>query len=135
MKRSMVATAGLLIGTGAFADGVQSVDRMVCSTEQIKLCVEGDECYNVPPSEASVPSFLIVDLKKKLLSTTKGSAENRTTAITSLNRADGHIYLQGLDRGRAFSFVIEEDTGRLTVAVSRDGVTVTVFGACTSTDL
>ena len=135
MKRSMVATAGLLISTGALADSLQGVDRMVCATEQIQLCVEGDECYDVPPSEASIPSFLVVDLKKKLLSTTKGSAENRTTAIANLSRVDGHIYIQGVDRGRAFSFVIEEDTGRMTVAVSRDGTTVTVFGACTSTEL
>ena len=33
------------------------------------------------------------------------------------------------------SFVIDEATGRMTVAVSRDGLSVSVFGACTDTDL
>lgn len=37
--------------------------------------------------------------------------------------------------GRAFSFVIDEATGHMTVAVSRDGLSVSVFGACTDADI
>ena len=81
------------------------------------------------------PDFVIVDIRAKLLSTTKASEENRTTAIASVSRADGAIHLQGIDLGRAFSLMIDEATGRLTGAVARDGVTVSVFGACTSADL
>jgi hypothetical protein len=66
---------------------------------------------------------------------TKASQENRTSPITTLSRTDGNIFLQGIEGGRAFSFVIDEETGRVTVAVSRDGLTVTVFGACTDTDV
>jgi hypothetical protein len=50
-------------------------------------------------------------------------------------RNEGLVYLQGLEGGRAFSFVIDEDSGRMTVAVSRDGIAVNVFGICTGTDL
>ena len=40
-----------------------------------------------------------------------------------------------MEDGRVFSFVIDEATGRMTVAVSRDGISVRVFGACTDTNL
>jgi hypothetical protein len=33
--------------------------------------------------------------------------------------------------GRAFSFVIVEKTGMASIAVAREGMTVSVFGACT----
>jgi hypothetical protein len=52
-----------------------------------------------------------------------------------VRKDEGLIYLQGVESGRAFSFVIDEDSGRMTVAVSRDGIAVNVFGICTSTDL
>ena len=41
------------------------------------------------------------------------------------------IVIQGFERGRAFGFVIEEASGQASVAVAREGVTVSVFGVCT----
>ena len=95
----------------------------------------GERLLPIPPSEVDVPEFVIVDVKGKMLSTTKASERNRRTAVQTANRADGYIYLQGIDLGRAFSFVIDEATGHVTVAVSRDGVSVTVFGVCTNADV
>ena len=131
MKRSIIASAGLLIGGTVAADNLTGVDRLLCATGQLVACIEGDECYTIMPSEVDVPQFVIVDVKAKMLSTTKASERNRTTAIQTVSRADGLIYLQGVDNGRAFSFVVDEETGRVTVAVSRNGITVTMFGNCT----
>jgi hypothetical protein len=39
--------------------------------------------------------------------------------------------LQGLEKGRAFSIVIAEDTGRASFAVATNGFSVAAFGACT----
>lgn len=82
-----------------------------------------------------MPEFVVIDLKKKTISTTKASEQNRSTPFTSISRSEGRIYLQGLESERAFSFVIDEASGRLTAAVARDGIAVNVFGACTVTDL
>jgi hypothetical protein len=133
MKRSIIASAGLLIGGTVAADNLTGVDRVLCATGQLVVCVEADECYTVLPSELDLPQFWVVDLKGKMLSTTKASDRNRTTAIQSVSRTEGLISLQGVDNGRAFSFVIDEETGRVTAAVARDGVTVTMFGHCTTT--
>jgi hypothetical protein len=134
MKRPVIACAGLMAGTVALADNVAGVDRLLCATLEIVVCVEAADCYTVLASEVGVPDFVVIDLDEKLVSTTQASLEYRTTPVANVNRADGLIYLQGIDLGRAFSFVIDEATGRVTVAVSRDGATVTVFGACTDAE-
>lgn len=132
MKRSTLASACMLLSGTALADNLQGIDRLLCATGEIVLCVEGDECYTALAVDIGIPDFVIVDLAAKMLSTTEASQQNRTTPIASVSRSEGRIFLQGVERGRAFSFLIDEVTGRVTVAVSRDGATVSVFGACTS---
>jgi hypothetical protein len=134
MKRLIVASTGL-IGSVAAADNLQGVDRLLCATTEVVVCAEELECFTIPAWEIDVPEFVVVDVKNKMLSTTKASQQNRSTPIATLSRADGNIYLQGIENERAFSFVIDEETGHVTVAVSRDGLTVTVFGACTDADI
>ena len=132
MKRSVVASVGLLASSAALADNLEGADRLLCAPEQIMICVEEADCYPAHGSELGVPDFVIVDLKNKKMQTTKSSQQTRTTAFSSVSRSDGKIFLQGVENGRAFSFVINEITGSLTVALSRDGVAVAVFGSCTN---
>lgn len=134
MKRLVVASAGLL-GSIAAADDLRGVDRLLCATAAVIVCAEEVECFTIPAWEIDVPEFVVIDLDGKMLSTTKASQQNRSTPIAAISRADGNIYLQGIEGGRAFSFVIHEETGHVTVAVSRDGLTVTVFGACTDAEI
>jgi hypothetical protein len=132
MKRSVVASVGLLASGAALADNLEGADRLLCAPEQIMICVEEADCYPAHGSELGVPDFVIVDLKNKKMQTTKSSQQTRTTAFSNMSRTDGKIFLQGVENGRAFSFVINEITGSLTVALSRDGVAVAVFGSCTN---
>jgi hypothetical protein len=135
MKKLMMAFAGLLTSGLALADDIRGVDEIICAATQVQICIENDTCYATTPSDLDVPNFVVINTKKKTISTTEASDLNRSTAFTSVVRADGLIYLQGIEGGRAFSFVIDEATGLMTVAVSRDGFAVSVFGACTDTDL
>ena len=93
--------------------------------------------HSCPAHYTDGPSCIneLVDTKKRTVSTTKASGLDRSTEFTMLKREDGLISVQGVEAGRAFSFVIDELTGRLTAAIARDGLTVTVFGACTDADL
>ena len=135
MKKLIAATAGLLIGGLAQAENVEGVDKIVCAATQVKICIEYDTCYSATPFELNIPDFVVIDISKKTISTTKASNENRSTKLSNVTKDDGLIYLQGMEGGRAFSFVIDEASGRMTVAVSRDGLAVSVFGACTDTNL
>ena len=135
MKKTIIATTVLFVTSIAVAENVAGVDKMVCAAGQAQICLETGECYSANPYELSVPDFVVIDIRKQTVSTTKASGLNRSTSFTKVERIDGLIYLQGLEGGRAFSFVIHEEIGRMTVAVSRDGLSVTVFGACTDTAL
>ena len=72
-----------------------------------------------------------VDLDARRMSTTAASGENRTTPIEHLKRVDGAVVFHGYEMGRAFSWVIDEQTGYVTAAIAADGMAVSVFGACT----
>ena len=135
MKKLLIASACLILGSNATAENLDGVDEMICSAGQAQICLETGDCYAATPWELSVPDFVVINTKKKTVSTTKASGLNRSTKFSKVEKSEGLIYLQGIDRGRAFSFVIDEATGRMTVAVSRDGLSVTVFGACTDTDI
>jgi len=135
MNKRMIALVGLLTGALAQADPLTGVDKFLCAAAQVQICIENDTCYMASAWELDVPDFVVIDLAKKKVSTTKASGLNRSTTFTSMSRSDAQIILQGTEAGRAFSFVIDEATGRMTVAVARDGVAVNVFGVCTSTDL
>lgn len=134
MNPYLLAGVLTLAASATLADMLENADRLLCSTSRIVVCFEDGECMEMLPWEANVPQFLIVDAKKMTLSTTKASGENRSTPIRTLLREDGMIIFQGIEQERAFSVVIDEELGLLTAAVSREGASVSVFGACTDAD-
>ena len=135
MKKMTMVLAGLLLAGAASADPLTGVDRFVCAAAQVQICIEADTCYSASPWELGVPEFVVIDLDKKTISTTESSEEKRSTAFSNVTNDDGTIFLQGMEGGRAFSFVIDEATGYMSVAVARDGIVVSVFGACTDADM
>ena len=135
MKKKIAVAAGIMVLTAVGAENLDGVSEMICSTGQAQVCLEGGECYSAIPWELDIPDFVVIDTRKKTVSTTKASGLNRSTTFSKIDRTDGLIFLQGIEGGRAFSFVIDEATGQMTIAVSRNGFSVTVFGACADTDI
>ena len=120
-----------LATTTALADDISDSEEILCSTSKIVICFETGECIDALPWEFNIPQFVVIDTEEKTLSTTKASQETRSTPIRSIQRDAGLLMLQGIEDGRVFGFVIDEDSGVLTVSVARDGISVSVFGACT----
>ena len=134
MKRTDVTLLGLSLlvaATPLAADDLTGAERFLCSAAQVTACYDDGECLTLPPWELNVPEFIEVDLDARTLSTTAASGQNRSTPIKNLEREEGSIVLQGFENGRAFSFLINEKTGRVSIAVARDGLAAAVFGACT----
>ena len=136
MKRAtrLIAAAAFVLAltlSPARADDVRSTDQILCTAVHAAECWDDGECVTELPSNLGMPQFVEIDLAAKKLATTKASGVNRATSIEFLRRQDSMIVLQGFERGRAFSFVITEEDGRLTGAVATEGRAVSVFGACT----
>lgn len=121
----------LMSTSPVIADSLKDAGRLLCVPGDVLHCVNGGACSSELPESESVPRFIEVDLKKKTLSATKASGEDRTTPILSQARAAGYIYLQGVENGRTFSMVLSESTGDLTFVVATDGETASMFGDCT----
>ncbi len=128
---------GLAIGvlalmvSAAAADDLTGKDQILCTAVHVTECQTSGDCRIEPPWNLNIPQFLQINLKERTMSTTAASGENRMTPLRSVTREGGEIVLQGFEAGRAFSFVIEEETGMASVAIAREGMTVSVFGACT----
>jgi hypothetical protein len=136
MRRlAVIPAAAILITAGAAsmtrADDLTGANLLLCTAVQATGCHDDGTCDSDLPWNLNVPQFILVDLKAKRLQTTKASGEDRVTPIEFLKRDGGLIVLQGFERGRAFSFVIDEVTGMVSVAVAAPGRAVVVFGACT----
>ena len=121
----------LLASSPLLADDLSGANKLLCTAVQATICSPDGDCLIGPPWNWNIPQFIEIDLVRKKLNTTKASGENRSTPIKNMERNDGAIFLQGVEGGRAFSFVIDEETGMASIAVARDGITVSVFGACT----
>ncbi|HSL70981.1 MAG TPA: hypothetical protein VK864_12115 [Longimicrobiales bacterium] len=123
--------AALLFAWPLYADDLTGADAILCSAVEATQCSADGECASGPPWNWKFPQFLEIDLKKNVVSTTQASGENRSTPIRNTERSEGKIVLQGVQQGRAFSFVIVEQTGMASAAIAAEGMTVTVFAACT----
>lgn len=131
LRRSLLTLLVVLLPAASPADDLSNQQMLLCTSVSVMRCHDDGECVTDVPWNLNIPQFIQVNLKDKSLSTTKASGENRSTPIKNLSREGGEIYLQGVEGGRAFSFVINEATGMMSVAVAADGKVVSVFGACT----
>ena len=113
------------------ADDLTGSRRLLCSASDITVCYEDGVCEAGSAEELKVPEFIEIDLTAKKLSTTRASGLNRSSNADSVRRIDGSIVLQGFENGRAYSFVIEEKTGHVAIAVAAPSRGVTAFGSCT----
>jgi hypothetical protein len=127
----LIVAAAVASSPVATADDLTTQDRILCTAVEVTRCMESGTCTSELPWNLNIPQFIEIDLKARTFATTKASGENRATPIRSVLREEGLIVLQGFEQGRAFSFVIHEESGMVSVAVARDGLTVSIFGACT----
>lgn len=134
-KVKVSAFATLMACSVAQADDVTDTNRILCSTSVIMLCVEDGDCFPISVLDSDTPQFLLIDTKKKMVSTTRASGEKRESKVANLSRVGGRIFLQGVENNSAYSILIEEESGRFSAAIARDGITHSVFGACTDADV
>ena len=131
MKKILMFLAGIIASSSAFAEDLTGVDKFICSASFAQICFESGECFRRTPADLSMPEFVVVDVKGKTVKTTKASGLNQSSKFNFINRTATTISLQGVEETRLFSFVINEKSGFLTVAIADDGYSMNVFGACT----
>lgn len=76
MKKLINLSIGMLAMSAANAESLVGVDEMICSTAQAQICLENGQCFAVTLWELSVPDFVVIDTRKKTVSTTAASQLN-----------------------------------------------------------
>lgn len=127
----MVLIAAVSSVSPVSADDVSDVDQILCATLQATRCTAELDCQTSSPKVFNIPDFIEIDLVNKQLQTTKASGQNRVTPISSLAQENGIAYIQGMQGGRLFSLVIDEQSGNLTAVMASNGKAVSAFAVCT----
>ena len=123
------ATIGLGCAAIASAAGFDGSKDLLCAPSDIAQCDQSARCERVSPSDVDLPPFVRVDFgKKRLMSLTDPPRES---PIDTVQQREGLTILQGAQNGRAWSLVIDQETGRMTVSVADGEGAFAVFGACT----
>ena len=103
---------------------------MLCAVTAMSECEANGQCQrSAPQSGNNLPTFLRVDVKARSVSANDGSG--RKTEIKGSSVVDDQLMLQGIENGKAWSMVIESDTGRWGGSVVEDDGLFALFGACT----
>jgi len=134
-KLLMVA---LIAGLGAVASPAAAAGAkfdgsvpLLCAPIEITQCDEGGKCYQGMAEDVNLPQFIRVNLKEKMLSGV-GETAGRTTPIDFMERENGRIVLHGGQKGRGWTAVVSEETGKLSATISEEGTAFIIFGACTA---
>ena len=125
--RVVVCTGMLLL---PWAAETLAETHFICSVIESLECSEGEECGLPDFSGVTPPTFLHLDIEKKVI-TLLAPAERRgeQTVIDVAEEVTGGWILAGVESERAWNIYLT-DEGNMTVSVTMDGTTWTAFGRC-----
>jgi hypothetical protein len=104
---------------------------LVCTFTVAAECDSRNACEAATPEDLVLPRLFRVDFANKRLVAAGPVMEGMKleTEIKNYERRDGRLVLQGIDL-RAWSMVITESTGEMTLTASGDDEAFVLFGAC-----
>jgi hypothetical protein len=126
----LLAITLLLTGNAVAAD-FDGSKPLICALMGNFEC-DPDGCERVTSEGINMPQFVRIDFEGKKISAIREGVQARTTPIEKSTRSEGTLYLQGLDKGMAWSIVIAENDGKMGLTVAGDQMGFMIFGACTT---
>ncbi len=102
---------------------------LLCVPIQAIDCDAADECLRGSADSVNIPQFMRINFKEKIISAVDESGKK--ASIRTLERIDGKIIMQGIQKGRGWTMIISEQTGKMSATVIDDQVVFVIFGACT----
>ncbi|HUK81300.1 MAG TPA: hypothetical protein VLZ12_01575 [Verrucomicrobiae bacterium] len=132
-KLPVIIIAGicLLCSGRVWAGDFDGSKPLICSVIQTVACPRDDEISKGTAEDVNLPQFFFIDFDKKLVTGKTAEGEVRETKIESIKHEDGKLILQGVQRGKAWSAVISEQTGRTTLVGANEEAGFVIFAACT----
>ncbi len=129
MKRKLeyIVLAGVLMCV-LLAGAAHAGPVWLCSITRATECLEDGTVGEPDLGGLEAPTFLRVDTNKKQITLlAPESRRGEVTAIDKVMEKEDIWVLTGIEEGRAWSMIISE-YGYMTLSISYDGVTWSVFG-------
>jgi hypothetical protein len=121
----VLASALVLAGSAAAAE-----KQWICSITEAVEYSEGMECVAPDLGGVEPPSFLHVDIDKKVVTLlAPASRRGETNRIDQAQETNRGWILAGIDGARAWSIYLTTD-GTMTLTIAMDGTTWSAFGRC-----
>jgi hypothetical protein len=129
--RKATSVIGMVIGVCAYEIADARFDGSVpllCVPIEISECEAGGKCTNSTVEQANIPQFIKVNFQDKTLASI--GEPIRTAAIAHLDRESGKLILHGGQKGRGWTVLISEATGKMAATISEERAAFVIFGAC-----
>jgi hypothetical protein len=123
-----ICANAVMVSAGEF-DGSKP---LICAVLQVVTCPEGEEPSTGDAASVNLPQFFHIDVTKLLIQGKGADGKNRETKIEKVTRTGGKLILQGVQLGKAWSAVIDEESGKTVLVGVDNGIGMVVFGACTT---
>lgn len=127
----IVAGLGLLWSVAVWAGDFDGTKPLICAVIKTVSCPRNEDIETGTAEDIDLPQFFYIDFEKKVVTGKAADGEVRETKIDSLKHEDGKLILQGVQRGKAWSAVINEESGKTTITGANDETAFVVFAACT----
>lgn len=136
VRHLLPTLAFVLLSPPVWAADFDGSRTLLCAPVDVAECLIGPDCSPATLEAANVPHFIQVDFKAKRLRGRDHEGDDESTAIQNVRSSDGETVLQGAESGRAWSIVIDQDTGQMMGSVAGfsptgERIGFLLFGACT----
>jgi len=126
----MAVCVGLLGTSLARAGDFDGSKPLICAVLKVVACPQGEEPLVGDAETVDLPQFFHIDFEKKLITGKGPEGDSRQTKIETMVRQDGKLILQGIQQGKAWAAIIDEETGKVVITGLDAGIGIVVFGAC-----
>jgi hypothetical protein len=120
----------LALPLAAVAGSYDGSKTLRCVPTDAVSCAGAGECERMTARELGLPQYVKLDFKKKTILGTLENGEERKTPIEHMKKGEYSTTIQGGEYERAWSFVIQHDTGKLSGAIVGYEGGIILLGAC-----
>jgi hypothetical protein len=127
----LLVALGWVTSGGAAAAELDGSAPILCAVMGATECDRWGLCDGIDGSSMGLPLFIRVNVGGKALEATDGSGRESVIHSSMLVKEPARLLLQGSEQGRAWSVVIDQNTGEMTAAVADHDGGFLIAGACT----
>ena len=122
----IVVALALMTSGAAAAGDFDGSKLLICAPVEAMDCGPGEGCSKERPEDVGAPNFLRIDFANKVIVGPK-----QTTPILLMDKSDDQILLQGKELGYAWTLVLDQESGTMTVTLVNREAAFVLFGPCT----